>query len=102
MNTDDAKYLNLWQRQIENIGHQLLIQQYPQLTPHQMRITVSIDASGALQDIQIMTSSGNFIVDKLARQILTLASPYPSFPDSMSAQYQTLTVDRVWEFGQAP
>ena len=67
-----------------------------------MRITVSIDASGALQDIQIMTSSGNFIVDKLARQILTLASPYPSFPDSMSAQYQTLTVDRVWEFGQAP
>lgn len=102
MNTDEAKYLNLWQRQIENIGHQLLIQQYPQLTPHQMRITVSIDASGALQDIQIMTSSGNFIVDKLARQILTLASPYPSFPDSMSAQYQTLTVDRVWEFGQAP
>ena len=98
-NTIESKYLNAWQRKIERVGHNVLKREYPQLNLSQLRLVVSIDASGNLIETKIIDSSGSTEIDKIAQEIVRLASPFEPFSNEMISEYEVLQVDRIWKFG---
>ena len=98
-NTIESKYLNAWQRKIERVGHNVLKREYPQLNLTQLRLVVSIDASGNLIETKIIDSSGSLEIDKIAQEIVRLASPFEPFSNEMISEYEVLQVDRIWKFG---
>jgi len=98
-NTIESKYLNAWQRKIERVGHNILKKEYSQLDLIQLRLVVSIDSLGNLIEIKIIDSSGNLEIDKMAKEIVKLASPFEPFSEEMISEYEVLQVDRIWKFG---
>ena len=98
-NTIESKYLNAWQRKIERVGHNVLKKEYSQLNLIQLRLVVSIDSLGNLIETKIIDSSGNSEIDKIAKEIVRLASPFEPFSDEMLSEYEDLQVDRIWKFG---
>ena len=98
-NTIESKYLNAWQRKIERVGHSVLKKEYPQLDITQLRLVVSIDSLGNLIETKIIDSSGSLEIDKIAQEIVKLASPFEPFSDEMISEYEVLQVDRIWKFG---
>ena len=98
-NTIESKYLNAWQRKIERVGHSVLKKEYPQLNLTQLRLVVSIDSLGNLIETKIIDSSGDLEIDKIAQEIVKLASPFEPFSDEMISEYEVLQVDRIWKFG---
>ena len=98
-NTIESKYLNAWQRKIERVGHSVLKKEYPQLDLTQLRLVVSIDSLGNLIETKIIDSSGDLEIDKIAQEIVKLASPFEPFSDEMISEYEVLQVDRIWKFG---
>ena len=98
-NTIESKYLNAWQRKIERVGHSVLKKEYPQLDLTQLRLVVSIDSLGNLIETKIIDSSGSIEIDKIAQEIVKLASPFEPFSDEMISEYEVLQVDRIWKFG---
>ena len=98
-NTIESKYLNAWQRKIERVGHSVLKKEYPQLDLTQLRLVVSIDSLGNLIETKIIDSSGSLEIDKIAQEIVKLASPFEPFSDEMISEYEVLQVDRIWKFG---
>ena len=38
-------------------------------------------------------------IDKIAQEIVKLASPFEPFSDEMISEYEVLQVDRIWKFG---
>lgn len=98
-NTMESKYLNAWQRKIERVGHSVLKKEYPQLDLTQLRLVVSIDSLGNLIETKIIDSSGSLEIDKIAQEIVKLASPFEPFSDEMISEYEVLQVDRIWKFG---
>ena len=98
-NSIESKYLNAWQRKIERVGHSVLKKEYPQLDLTQLRLVVSIDSLGNLIETKIIDSSGSLEIDKIAQEIVKLASPFEPFSDEMISEYEVLQVDRIWKFG---
>ena len=98
-NTIESKYLNAWQRKIERVGHNVLKKDYSQLDLAQLRLVVSIDSLGNLIEAEIIDSSGNSEIDKIAQEIVRIASPFEPFSDEMLSEYEVLQVDRIWKFG---
>ena len=98
-NTIESKYLNAWQRKIERVGHSVLKKEYPQLDLTQLRLVVSIDSLGNLIETKIIDSSGSLEIDKIAQEIVKLASPFEPFSYEMISEYEVLQVDRIWKFG---
>jgi protein TonB len=97
--TVESKYLNAWQRKIERVGHSILRKEYSQLDLTQLRLVVSIDSFGNLIETKIIDSSGSLEIDRIAQEIVKLASPFEPFSDEMTSEYEVLQVDRIWKFG---
>ena len=97
--TIESKYLNAWQRKIERVGHSILRKEYSQLDLTQLRLVVSIDSFGNLIETEIIDSSGSLEIDRIAQEIVRLASPFEPFSDEMTGEYEVLQVDRIWKFG---
>ena len=97
--TIESKYLNAWQRKIERVGHSILKKEYSQLDLTQLRLVVSIDSFGNLIETKIIDSSGSLEIDRIAQEIVILASPFEPFSDEMTSEYEVLQVDRIWKFG---
>ena len=97
--TIESKYLNSWQRKIERVGHIILKKEYPQLDLTKLRLVVSIDSFGNLIETKIIDSSGNSEIDRIAQEIVRLASPFEPFSAEMISEYEVLQVDRIWKFG---
>ena len=97
--TVESKYLNAWQRKIERVGHSILRKEYSKLDLTQLRLVVSIDSFGNLIETKIIDSSGSLEIDRIAQEIVKLASPFEPFSDEMTSEYEVLQVDRIWKFG---
>ena len=52
-----------------------------------------------LAETKIIDSSGSLEIDKIAQEIVKLASPFEPFSDEMISEYEVLQVDRIWKFG---
>lgn len=95
----DALYLDNWRRRIEAVGNI----NYPLAARQQqlygsLRMLVSLFPNGRVSEIQILKSSGHSILDQAAIKIVTMASPFDSFPEAMRAETDILEIIRTWRF----
>lgn len=97
----DALYLDAWRKRIEAVGNR----NYPEQARRDgvfgsLRMMVAIRANGTVQEIRILQSSGERILDEAAVEIVRLASPFDPFPEEIRADVDILEIIRTWRFHQ--
>ena len=97
VNSEEAVYLNLWQRQIETKGDNL-ISESEDLFDGKVQIMATIDIYGNLIDSKILISSGDQLIDDMAINILRESAPFAPFNKTMSNEYSVLEIIRDWNF----
>ena len=97
VNSDEAMYLNLWQRKIESIGDKI-IQENSKDYQGTVQVMATIDKKGNLIKSDILKSSGNIIIDNMAIQILNESAPFAPFNDAMTNDYSFIEIVRDWNF----
>ena len=97
-----AGYVEEWRMRIEKIGNE----NYPEAARKNnlygsLLITVAIRANGGLENIEILRSSGNKILDAAAIHIVELAAPFAGFPLELREDTDVLHITRTWSFTKA-
>jgi len=95
---EEAMYLNLWQREIESIGDEFIASNDIDYSNSMVQVMATIDSFGNLIKSEILISSGNASVDKLAIDILEKAAPFAPFDPQMLNEYGILEIIRDWNF----
>tara|TARA_Y100000992_G_scaffold146107_1_gene97196 strand:+ start:288 stop:914 length:627 start_codon:yes stop_codon:yes gene_type:complete len=95
---EEAMYLNLWQREIESIGDEFIAANNIDYSNSMVQVMATIDSFGNLIKSEILISSGNASVDKLAIDILEKAAPFAPFDPQMLNEYGILEIIRDWNF----
>ena len=97
VNSDEAMYLNIWQRKIETIGDKI-IQENNKDYQGTVQVIATIDKKGNLIKSDILKSSGNAVIDKMAIQILNESAPFAPFNGAMTNNYSFIEIVRDWNF----
>ena len=97
LNSEEAVYLNLWQRKIETTGDKIISNKENYLDG-KVQIMAIIDMNGNLLNSKILISSGNKLIDEMAIHILEQSAPFAPFDTDMSNQYSVLEIVRDWNF----
>ena len=97
LNSEEAVYLNLWQREIETAGDKIIANNQSSLSGT-VQIMAKIDMYGNLVSSEILISSGNTLVDQMAISILNESAPFAPFNETMSNEYSLLEIVRDWNF----
>jgi outer membrane biosynthesis protein TonB len=98
VSNEEAMYLNLWQRDIESTGDSLISSKDINYSNSRVQIMATIDSIGNLIKSEILISSGNYEVDKMAIDILEEAAPFAPFDPKMLNEYSILEIIRDWNF----
>ena len=96
---DNAEYVHQWRNRVETVGNI----HYPrEARANQLygdvRLLVKLQASGIVEEIIIMSSSGSTVLDSAAIESIRLASPFEPFPQSLANKYDRIDVIRTWQF----
>ena len=97
VNSEEAVYLNFWQREIETAGDKIIANNQSSLSGT-VQIMAKIDIYGNLVSSEILISSGNALVDQMAITILNDSAPFAPFNETMSNEYSLLEIVRDWNF----
>ena len=97
VNSEEAVYLNLWQREIETAGDKIIANNQSSFSGT-VQIMAKIDIYGNLVSSEILISSGNTLVDQMAISILNESAPFAPFNETMSNEYSLLEIVRDWNF----
>jgi protein TonB len=95
----DALYLDNWRKRIEATGNV----NYPRAASEQgiygaLRVMVALNPDGSVNDIRILRSSGERVLDEAAIEIVRLAAPFDPFPPELRADVDVLEIIRTWQF----
>jgi protein TonB len=93
-----AQYMHEWVRKVERVGNanypeQALINQLN----GQLILTVAIRQNGHIENITVVKSSGNKVLDYAAVQIVRLAEPFATLPNTQERP-AILHITRTWQF----
>ena len=95
--SEEAVYLNLWQRKIETTGDKI-ISSKEGIFEGRVQIMATLDMNGNLINSKILISSGNPVIDDMAISILKESAPFTPFNKDMSNEYGILEIIRDWNF----
>ena len=95
----DALYLDSWRRKIERVGND----NYPDKARlnkvfGNLTLKVAINKDGTINQVYIVESSGQKILDDAALRIVRLAAPFKPLTREMSKDTDILEIIRVWQF----
>ncbi|MDD9890070.1 MAG: TonB family protein [Gammaproteobacteria bacterium] len=95
----DALYLDNWRRRIEAVGNI----NYPEQARREqiygsLRMLVALLPDGQVDEIRVLQSSGQTVLDNAAVEIVHLAAPFDPFPEAMRAEADILEIIRTWRF----
>jgi len=95
----DAAYLHAWRQKVEAIGNDNFPEEalQQQITGN-LRMMVRLLPTGAVEEVVILESSGERILDDAAQQIVRLASPFAPFPPEIRKEADRLEIIRTWRF----
>jgi len=95
-----AQYVEDWRLKIERIGNL----NYPDAARGRvygsLRMSVSINADGTLNRLELERSSGQPVLDQAAEKIVKMGAPYARFPDNIRRDTDILVITRTWHFAQ--
>ena len=95
----EASYLASWVQKIEHTGNL----NYPREArinnlDGRLRMSVRLNASGEVLDMQITSSSGTSVLDQAARRILRMAEPFAPFSEELRERADQIVIIRTWDF----
>ena len=98
MRDKGAWYKDEWRKKVERVGNL----NYPAEARHKkiygsLRLMVSINRDGTLNEVLILQSSGQPILDQAALRIVRLAAPYSPFTGDLN-EFDRLEIIRTWRF----
>jgi len=95
----DAAYLHDWRQKVEAIGSDNFPEEalQRQITGS-LRMMVRLLPTGAVEEVVILESSGERILDDAAQQIVRLAAPFAPFPAEIRKEVDRLEIIRTWRF----
>ncbi|RDB44673.1 TonB family protein [Halomonas sp. DQ26W] len=93
----EARYVDDWTRRVEDYGNR--VHPAPRHLEGQLRIRVVIGRDGQLRQAEVVQSSGHTELDRAALDTVHGAGPYRPF-DSGMGELDSLSITRVWRFGQ--
>lgn len=96
---EDASYVRSWRDKVEAIGNK----NYPKHARDQglygnVRLVVTVLASGAVEDIKLLEPSGSPVLDEAAIQSIWQASPFEPFGENLASKYDQIEIVRTWQF----
>ncbi|MFQ3171569.1 MAG: protein TonB [Oleispira sp.] len=99
LKANDAYYVNSWRRKIEKMG----TLNYPReaescYTNCSLRLLVSINPDGTINNLRILESSGKQVLDDAAIRIVRRSAPFAPFTEEMKRDIDLLEIIRTWQF----
>ena len=96
----EAAYLHYWINHVETVGNQ----NYPQEARRKklygdLRLAVTLLPDGTVENVEILLSSGQRVLDQAAIRIVRMASPFSPLPAEMR-DWDKLEIIRTWRFEQ--
>lgn len=97
----DAAYVDAFRSRVEEVGNK----NYPQRARDRkiygnVRLLVSILATGEVKEVKVLKSSGHSILDEAAKQSVRLAAPFQPFPAAIRRDTDILQIIRTWKFAE--
>jgi protein TonB len=97
-----ARYVEDWRLKIERVGNM----NYPEAARQQklygsLLLSVSIRSDGVLENVEVVRSSGNRILDAAAVKIVQMSGPFAPFPPDIKRDTDVLAITRTWTFTKA-
>lgn len=94
-----ANYIDAWRAKIERIGSL----NYPEQALQQklsgdLLLDVAIKPDGSLYAVKVLRSSGHAVLDRAAKRIVRMASPFAPLPKDILKETDILHIPRVWQF----
>jgi len=94
-----AEYVDEWRQRIERVG----TENFPNEAREQsmfgaVLVTVAIRADGTVERVDIERSSGSRVLDRAAKRVVQLASPFKPFPAKIRKETDVLHITRNWVF----
>lgn len=94
-----AAYMDAWRARVERIGNL----NYPEQARKQkltgsVVVDVALNASGGIEQISVLRSSGQKLLDDAASRIVEMASPFEPFPPEIRHETDILHITRTWQF----
>ena len=98
MAAEVAPYLDYWETLIEQVGNQY----YPEEARRRrvfgsLRLAVRLRPDGSVEQVQLLASSGQRVLDLAAIRTIRLAAPFAPFPPEL-AHWDRLEIIRTWQF----
>ncbi len=62
-------------------------------------LLVSVESSGIVRNVRVLSSSGNPFLDEMARDIALNSGPFEPLPDALIEKTNILHITRTWRFG---
>ena len=96
-----AAYMDAWRAKVERVGNL----NYPEeakrhhLTGN-LVLDVALNGDGSINNIAVLRSSGQKILDDAAIRIVELGAPFAPFPPEMRADIDVLHMTRTWKFNE--
>ena len=95
----EASYLDSWRRRVEAVGNiNYPVQARQQQVYGNVRMLISLNASGQISETRIIQSSGESLLDQAAVDIVNLAAPFEPFPEELKAEADILEIVRTFRF----
>ena len=95
--TLDADYLARWRARVEQVGN-ALYRGEPPAGDGDVRLLVTVSANGTLENIKVLQTSGNAMLDRAAQDTVVLAAPFPRFSSELAKMTARLEIVRTWQF----
>lgn len=97
---EGAQYKVAWRQKVERVGNL----NYPAKARRyqiygELRLVVTINSDGTLENVEILESSGFKVLDDAARRIVKLAAPFAPFDETLK-NYDRVEIIRTWRFEQ--
>lgn len=94
-----AEYMEAWRARVERVGNL----NYPEKARRRnltgnLVLDVAINPDGSVNNLNMVKSSGNKVLDDAARRIVRLAAPYQAFPRDIKKDVDILHITRTWQF----
>lgn len=93
-----ATYYHAFKQRVEDLGTKNFPQTGGRKLYGELTMSISLDRSGAVLETQILESTGDAKLDKMAVAIVNSGAPYGKFSDAMLRQFQILVVITRFKF----
>ena len=88
-----------WRAKVESTGTDHARKSTESKLEGDVLLLVSVESSGTVRNVRVLSSSGNPFLDEMARDIALNSGPFEPLPDAVIEKTNILHITRTWRFG---